>query len=232
MKLMLLGATGLVGGELLQNLLQWPQLTRVYAPCRRAPKQSHRKMVLLQSELQALLSQDFDFELDGIINCLGTTIKKAGSQEAFRMVDQQLPLLAAKQAQRAGAKLCFSVSAVGADAGSAFFYNRVKGELEQQLMQLNFAQLYLYRPSLLLGARPEYRLGEHLASKIMPLTNPLLRGSASRYRAIEAKTLAQAIMADIGQQASQSTTAAGTSQPILRYYQQMHALAMQTNADL
>jgi len=100
---------------------------------------------------------------------LGTTIRKAGSQEAFRHVDLELPLRAAEQALKAGAEQFIVVSSVGADPASKNFYLRTKGEIERELARLHFKALHILRPSLLIGKRPEFRLGEAIGMKIAPV---------------------------------------------------------------
>jgi uncharacterized protein YbjT (DUF2867 family) len=118
--------------------------------------------------------------------CLGTTIKKAGSEEAFRAVDLDMVVAFAKRAREMGARHLIVISAIGADPKSSVFYNRIKGEMEQALKAQDWPQLTIVRPSLLLGERLQPRLGEKLASpfaKLMP----------GKYRGIEACTLARAL---------------------------------------
>jgi uncharacterized protein YbjT (DUF2867 family) len=126
--------------------------------------------------------------------CVGTTIRAAGSQEAFRRVDHDLPVKAARVASAAGARHFLLVSAAGADAGSRIFYNRVKGETEAEVAALPFAGVALLRPSLLLGDRGESRPAEALAQRLAPLLSPLLAGPLRRYRAIHARTVAAAMV--------------------------------------
>jgi uncharacterized protein YbjT (DUF2867 family) len=125
--------------------------------------------------------------------CLGTTIKKAGSQEAFRAVDHDAVLAFARAAKRAGVRRFLVVTALGADARSSVFYNRVKGEAEQALQALGFESLVILRPSLLLGDRAESRPGERAAIVASRVLGPLLRPFGSR--PIEARTVARAMTA-------------------------------------
>lgn len=138
-----------------------------------------------------------------LICCLGTTIRQAGSQAAFRAVDHDLILAAARGARQGGTAQMIVVSSVGASAKAGNFYLRTKGETEDALRALGFARLDLIRPGLLLGARPgPPRLGEGLATIAAPLADALLHGSFRRYRSIHGATVAAAIVALVGQDGS------------------------------
>ncbi len=135
-----------------------------------------------------------------LICCLGTTIRQAGSQAAFRAVDHDLILAAAKGARLGGAPHMIVVSSVGASPKAGNFYLRTKGETEDGLRALGFERLDLIRPGLLLGNRPgPPRLGERLATIAAPLADALLHGSFRRYRSIPAATVAAAIVKLAGQ---------------------------------
>lgn len=135
-----------------------------------------------------------------VICCLGTTIRQAGSQAAFRAVDHDLILTAASAAKLAGASHMIAVSSVGASVKAGNFYLRTKGETEDGLRALGFDRLDLLRPGLLLGNRPgPPRLGEGLATIAAPLADALLHGAFRRYRSISGVTVAAAIVALTGQ---------------------------------
>lgn len=135
-----------------------------------------------------------------LICCLGTTIRQAGSQAAFRAVDHDLVLSSARGARAGGTPHMIAVSSVGASAKSANFYLRTKGETEDDLVALGFDRLDLVRPGLLRGDRPgPQRLGEGLATIAAPFTDALLHGSFRRYRSISGDTVAAAIVALAGQ---------------------------------
>jgi uncharacterized protein YbjT (DUF2867 family) len=135
-----------------------------------------------------------------LICCLGTTIRQAGSQAAFRAVDHDLVLAAARGARLGGARQMIVVSSVGASAKSRNFYLRTKGEMEAGLRALDFARLDILRPGLLTGAREGVpRLGEGIAMMAAPFTNALLHGTLRRYRSIPAATVARAIVRLAGQ---------------------------------
>ncbi len=131
-----------------------------------------------------------------VINCLGTTIRQAGSQAAFRAVDHDLVLAVAQSARSAGARQMISISSVGAKARSGNFYLRTKGEVERALTALGFERLDIVRPGLLTGDRQgPVRRGEALAMLAAPLTDLLLHGPLRRYRSISADNVAAAALA-------------------------------------
>ena len=182
--ILLAGATGLTGEHLLDRLLNEPTVARVLAPSRR-PLAAHPHLENPVGELAALLPQ-LSGNVDIAFCCLGTTIKQAGSEASFRAVDHDLVLAFAERARALGARHLLVISALGADAHSPVFYNRVKGELEAALQAQDWPQLTIVRPSLLLGARREFRLGERLLA-------PLARWIPGKYRGIKACTLAHAL---------------------------------------
>ncbi len=188
------GASGLVGGELLAQLLAATEYDRVVAVGRRPLDVDHPKLVAVTVDFAALEKPGADLQCDDAFCCLGTTIRAAGSRDAFRAVDHAAVLAFAWAAQRAGARRFFVVSALGADAASRVFYNRVKGETEDALAVLDFATLAIFRPSLLLGRRARPRTGERLLAAILWLVDPLLVGRLRKYRSIQAAVVARAMM--------------------------------------
>jgi uncharacterized protein YbjT (DUF2867 family) len=188
------GASGLVGSELLQQLLAAPEYDRVVAFGRRPLEVTHPKLTVLTVDFAALAQAGADGRCDDAFCCLGTTIKAAGSREAFRAVDHAAVLAFAWAAQRAGAQRFFVVTAFGADADSRVFYNRVKGETEGALEVLDFSTLAIFRPSLLLGRRAHVRLGERVLAVLLWIADPMLMGRLRKYRAIEAVVVARAMM--------------------------------------
>ncbi|MBS7664089.1 oxidoreductase [Pseudomonas lalucatii] len=183
-RILLAGASGLTGEHLLDRLLSEPTVERVLAPSRR-PLAEHPHLENPVGELLELLPQ-LSGPIDTAFCCLGSTIKQAGSQEAFRAIDLDLVLAFARRARELGARHLLVVSALGANARSAVFYNRIKGEMEEALQAQDWPQLTLVRPSLLLGPRRDFRLGERLAA-------PLLRWLPGKYGGIEATVLARAL---------------------------------------
>ncbi len=182
--ILLAGASGMTGEHLLDRLLNEPTVERVLAPSRR-PLAEHPHLENPVGELPDLLPA-----LNGPVHtafcCLGSTIKQAGSQDAFRAVDHDLVVAFAARARELGARHLLVVSAIGADSGSSVFYNRIKGQTEEALKAQGWPQLTIARPSLLLGPRNEFRLGERLAA-------PLLRWLPGKHRAIDVTALARAL---------------------------------------
>lgn len=191
----LAGATGLVGHALLDGLLADDTVSAVYALGRRAPARQHAKLHVRVVDLTALSSLP---PVDEVYLALGTTIGVAGSRAAFRAVDLDASLAVARAARAAGARRAGVVSAMGANADSRIFYNRVKGELEAALAQLGFDGLVIARPSLLLGDRDALgqpaRRGEGLGMLADRWLGPLLPAAL---RAIPASAVARALLARV-----------------------------------
>jgi uncharacterized protein YbjT (DUF2867 family) len=191
-----LGASGLVGGFCLKAVVDDADYTRVLTFGRRElpPQMTRAKVTQRVADLATLSAEDFRGAQD-VFSALGTTIRKAGSQAAFRHVDLELPLRAAQEALKAGAEQFVVVSSVGADPGSKNFYLRTKGELEQELAKLPFRAVHILRPSLLTGKRQEFRLGESIAIKIAPVLDLFTLGSLRRYHSIRAELVGKAMLA-------------------------------------
>lgn len=185
------GASGLVGSLLLDELLAEARYSQVISLGRRALPRQEPRLVQRTVDFSRLESEPLPL-VDDAFCCLGTTIKKAGSREAFRAVDYEAVLAFARAAQRAGARRFLVVTALGADARSRVFYNRVKGEVEEALEGLGLECLVVAQPSLLLGERQESRPGERAAIVASRLLAPLLRPLPSR--PIEARTVARALV--------------------------------------
>jgi uncharacterized protein YbjT (DUF2867 family) len=191
---LLLGATGLVGGNVLDLLLNDPAYGRVVVLGRRPVDRRHPRLEQHVAELGRLDEHAGHFAVDDVFCCLGTTIRAAGSQEAFRRVDHDYVVGAARVAAAAGARRYLLVTAAGADSGSRFFYNRVKGDAEAGVRAQPFQGVVILRPSLILGPRAERRAAEALAQRVAPALGALLIGPLRRYRAVEAKTVARAMV--------------------------------------
>lgn len=190
---LLLGATGLVGKELLQMLLEGEAFDHVVVLGRRPTGIAHPKLEERVADLDRLHEHLSAFSVTTVFCCLGTTIKKAGSQEAFREVDYQYPLDAAKLAATAGARQFSIVTAMGAHPDSSVFYNRVKGQVEEAVKQLGLPSVQIFRPSLLLGSRAESRPGEEFGKVIGWLLAWALVGPLRKYRPVEGRTVARAM---------------------------------------
>lgn len=188
------GASGLVGRHLRDLLLAAPEYDRVISLGRRKLETAHPKLEQVIVDFAALDEGMAGLRGDDVFCCLGTTIRQAGSRESFRAVDHAAVLALGWAAQRQGARRFFLVSALGADPHSRVFYNRVKGETEEALLVLDFDTLALFRPSLLLGKRAKSRPGERVMAALLWLAEPLLVGRLRKYRAIEAATVARAML--------------------------------------
>jgi uncharacterized protein YbjT (DUF2867 family) len=194
-KVLLAGATGLVGGEILQALLVDPTVAEVHVLSRRAIDVSHSKLQLHVVDFRQLPPLP---QVDEVYLALGTTIRVAGSEAAFRAVDFDANLAVATAAVASGARRVALVSAADANARSSVFYLSVKGALEEALASLNLSALVIARPSLLLGNRDALkqppRLGEKLSTPILKLLAPVL---PKRYRPIHARAVARSLLAAI-----------------------------------
>jgi uncharacterized protein YbjT (DUF2867 family) len=192
---LLAGATGLVGGHLLQDLLDSADHARVYAVTRRPLGREHPRLANRIVQFDRLESQLKGTVCTEAYCCLGTTIADAGSQEAFRQVDLEYVLAFARAARAAQAQRFVVLSSVGADPGAKNFYLRVKGEMEQAVSALGFPALDILQPSLLLGWRRQMRPLELAGRLFMPAINPFLVGVRENWRGISARTVARAMLA-------------------------------------
>lgn len=193
-KAVVAGATGMVGQALLDKLLADSYYSEVHAVVRKATGRKHDKLTerivdfdRLDLDASSLLGSD-------VFCTLGTTIKKAGSQEQFRKVDYEYPLKLAEQASTNGAEQFLIVTAMGADTKSMFFYSRVKGEVEKQLRLLKLPGLSIFQPSLLTGEREEVRRGELLAEAVARRLPFLFKGPFRKYKPIAAVTVAEGMI--------------------------------------
>lgn len=209
MKVALFGSTGLIGKNVLKLLVRLDQVERVYCPVRRVPEPAETGILDGSAGSPTETAKvDFDvvdFEqvdklrekfvgLDAAICCLGTTIKQAGGKPAQEKIDVRLPLSLAAVAKKAGVRHFLCVSAQGANSHSPFFYNRLKGMLEEGLTMMNFEALTLVRPSLLLGKHKDKRFGEELMQKIFGKHLAIL---PARIRPVFAESVAAHLVASM-----------------------------------
>lgn len=189
MNCLIAGASGLVGGELLKILLNDSHFTKIVSIARRSLQIENPKLIEIQTPLEKV--EAFILPASDIaFCCLGTTIKKAGSQENFKKVDHDYVLNFARAAKKAGVEKFIIVTAMGADANSAVFYNRVKGQVENDLKKMGFASLVILQPSLLLGDRSERRPLEKFFIQSAPVINKILIGPLAQYQAVPASKVA------------------------------------------
>ncbi|HOW62995.1 MAG TPA: NAD(P)H-binding protein [Candidatus Contendobacter sp.] len=190
LRVLLAGASGLVGGHCLTQLLADDAIGQVTVFARRALEQTHPKLTLHAVNFDHLSDHVEAISADVALCCLGTTQRAAGSPEAFAKVDHIYVAELARLAVARGVPRFVLVSAVGADPGSPVFYNRIKGRAEAAVSELPFKAVHILRPSLLLGERREPRLVEDWSQSLAPLWSLFLWGPFSRYRPIAAETVA------------------------------------------
>jgi uncharacterized protein YbjT (DUF2867 family) len=188
------GATGLVGGSLLTQLLADELYERVVIITRKSIDVKHPKLIQQQIDFDSIESLKLNFQIDDVFCALGTTIKTAGSQDAFYKVDYTYVVNLGKWCAANGVKRFLIVSAMGASAKSGIFYNRVKGEMETAVSQLNISQIQIFRPSLLMGNRKEKRGGEKIAQAVMGTLGFLFAGPLLKYKGIHADVVAKAMI--------------------------------------
>lgn len=205
------GATGMIGVQLVKLLLEDPAYGKVVVLTRREagipphPKLDER-IVSFGQLSSGFDGADGDVLRGAVVFCtLGTTIKKAGSQGAFRQVDYEYPLELGRLAKTYGASQFLIVTAMGSDPDSRIFYNRVKGEVEQALKGLDLPSLRIFRPSLLLGERKEVRSGERIAAAMAPLLSVVLRGPLGKYKPIAGRAVAKAMIVSAARDAATGT---------------------------
>lgn len=190
---LVIGGTGLIGAQLVDLLLESPLYEKVILFVKRPSGKSHVKLqehsiAFDQPDTYASLVKGDDF-----FCTIGTTIKKAGSQEAFRKVDYEYPMVFSALAQKHAVSQFLVVSSLGADKDSTNFYLKTKGAMEYELTQANFQATHIVRPSLLLGPRSEFRLGERVGAVFMKVFSFLFIGKFKKYRPIESATVARAL---------------------------------------
>lgn len=187
------GATGLTGSTLLKTLLDSDYYNKVSILTRRSMGISHPKLEERIVDFDKL--QVANCQADDIYCCLGTTIKKAGSQQAQYKIDAEYPFRIAQLGLEAGASQYLIITALGASAESSVFYNRMKGEVENKLKTLPYRSLHILRPSVILGNRQEFRLGEKIAVGFIKVLGIVMVGPLLKYAGIHADKIAKALFA-------------------------------------
>lgn len=195
--IILAGSSGLIGSHLLQLCLESTQVAKVICLNRRKVLGEHPKLEERIIDFNHLVSLPDFPEADAVCCCLGTTMKKAGSKEAFRKVDYHYTLDLGKAARNQGIPHLLLVSSLGASTQTSNFYLKTKGEIEEALNRLAFPSLTLLRPSFLLGERKENRVAENIGKWIFQTFGFLLAGPLKKYKAIHANTVARAMLNSI-----------------------------------
>lgn len=185
------GATGLVGKVLVDRLLATEAFDRVVTLGRRRTERTHPRLTEYEADLLAPNVVETPSDL---FCCLGTTIRKAGSENAFREVDHDMIVSFAQWGRRQGAIRFFLISSIGADPDSSFFYLRVKGETERDVTALHFGTFYAFRPGMIVGDRAERRPLEAIGMAAIKVMSPIMVGPLRRQRGVEPDLLARAMI--------------------------------------
>jgi uncharacterized protein YbjT (DUF2867 family) len=178
------GATGLIGKQLMYKLIESNAYSKVIILVRKAYEIKHPKLEQIPANYENMDSLLLSAIPDDVFCCLGTTMAKAGSKEAFHKVDYTYVLNLASFFAAKGAKNFLLVSSIGADKTSAVYYSRTKGEIEEAVSKLPYKGIFIFRPSILLGKRDEFRLGERIGIGLALVLQPFMLGSIKKYRPI------------------------------------------------
>ncbi len=191
---LLFGATGFIGSYLLDQLLNSSDYDHVTAITRKPIPTKHSKLTNVIGDYQSLPAIKENLKADEVFIAIGTTKANTPDEKLYYQVDHDYPVLAAALAKEKGAQSVFIVTSVGANANSKVFYIRTKGELERDVLALNFESTNIFRPSMLMGTRKEHRRLETLLIRTWSLVNLTLVGPLSRYKGIYGKDVARAMV--------------------------------------
>lgn len=192
-KALLFGASGFIGSHLLHQLLQDDNYEIVTIVVRKKLDISHPKLKTLIGDFHSLPQLKDQLIADELFLTLGTTKKHTPNQEEYYQVDHDYPILAAKMAKENKAKSVFIVTAIGTNPASKIFYTRLKGEVERDIIALDFEHTHIFEPSMIVGNRTEKRMGEKFFIGLFNFFSPLLMGKLNKYKGIDGKDIAKAI---------------------------------------
>lgn len=190
----LLGATGLTGSVLLQLLLTDERYSQVIVFTRSPLRLTHPKLKEIQCDLLKLEAQQTHFKADEVFCCIGTTKAKTPDKELYKAIDFGIPVSTAQLCKQNNIPAFLVVSAMGADASSSVFYNRVKGEMEAVVLSVGLPKTHILQPSLIGGDRKESRPGEYVGKQLMKAFNFLMVGSLKKYRTISPENIAETML--------------------------------------
>jgi uncharacterized protein YbjT (DUF2867 family) len=190
----ILGATGLTGGLLLNELLADPRYNTIKIFSRSPSHMRHPKLKEFLGDLLSLSRFKPDFTADEVYCCIGTTKSKTPDKEKYRSIDYGIPVAAAQLCKENNIPTLLVISALGADAKSGIFYNKIKGQMEEAVLELGIAHTYILQPSIIGGHRDERRFGEWIAKKLFSVFNVLLLGPLKKYRSIQASSIVKAMI--------------------------------------
>ena len=191
---LLIGASGLIGSELVQLLLRDDKIKTVKVFVRKSLAITDQKLREILVDFEHLEDFKHEFQGDALFCCIGTTRKKTPDLAAYKAIDYGIVLAAATLARSNQVPQVHLVSAIGANISSKIFYNRLKGEIEKDLLKLDFPTIVIYQPAMLIGKRNESRPAEFIAQKLMPFFDVFLLGKAQKYHSIEAKKVAESML--------------------------------------
>lgn len=190
-KAIILGITGLTGTVLAKQLFEDDDYTEIVSFQRRTSGLKHPKLTKYVGDLFELNKEKERFKADVVFCCIGTTKSKTKDKETYKAIDYGIPLQAAQLCKANGIATFIAISALGADAESRIFYNRTKGEMQRDILQLSIKNCYFMQPALLAGDREESRTAESFAIGVFKIINPLLLGSLRKYRSINPTKIAK-----------------------------------------
>lgn len=193
-KALIAGASGLIGSELIQILLKQPEYSEIVVFVRKELPLKDPKLKQIVIDFDDMVNYSNEITGDAVFVCLGSTKKKTPDKTLYWKIDHDYPMQLAQIAKQNNVEQFHLVSSIGADAKSDNFYLKMKGQTMADIETIGIKSLYIYQPSLITGARKEFRLIEKLATGIMKMIDPLLTGSWKRYRSIPAKNIAQAMV--------------------------------------
>jgi uncharacterized protein YbjT (DUF2867 family) len=191
---LLIGASGLIGSELVQLLLRDDKIKTVKVFVRKSLAITDQKLREILVDFERLEDFKHEFQGDALFCCIGTTRKKTPDLAAYKAIDYGIVLAAANLARSNHVPQVHLVSAIGAAVSSKIFYNRLKGEIEKDLLKLDFPTIVIYQPAMLIGKRNESRPAEFIAQKLMPFFDLFLLGKAKKYHSIKAKKVAESML--------------------------------------
>jgi len=185
------GSTGLIGNHLIQLLSQHKDYNKVYSYARKKPESLPNKIEHIDFNPESFSIPN---EVDDVFVCIGTTMKKAGSKEAFRKVDYEMVIEIAKQSRLAKVKRFLVVSSIGADPSTGNFYLKTKGQMEEEVKKVGFDYCGIVRPSLLLGNRKEFRFAEKVSIAVFKFLSFIFVGPLRKYKGINGEDVSKSMI--------------------------------------
>lgn len=193
---LIIGSTGLIGQELCEKLALNKKYSSIYAIVRKQVNFQSRKITQIICDNNNYAEViPANIQVDQYFVCIGSTKKKTPNKKQYRLIDLDYPLGVAKLLKKNGCSSCYLISAIGANSNSKNFYLSLKGEIENCFIKLDFEQLHILRPSLLVGKRNENRIGEKLSAFLLRLLNPFLLGKFRNYQSIQSSQVVEALIA-------------------------------------